>query len=287
MDQAVNRYFAKHLNLSRSNHRASSSQALRKLVLGFSDQQLVTGIGILIVSLARFWGSYPISIYHFVLVTDMAWFVSNTHLITLTVLSEYLKENPILRTWRLLAIVAMGGLLWGCTWLSCNEFWAGAFNCPAKCLATNVEFGPLNFDPVTISSMIIFVVGYLVTVIPLFDYTRTRWAHVRRIINKADKIIVPRNVIGQKLYGIMKIVANLFSDFVGSKIAAMIFHSVWFGLGLSRLMNDRQNGGYLLRGGQNENEWSFGQLLAILLIVINVFSAIEIYFGTHIFIGLD
>jgi len=287
MDQAVNTYFAKHPNLSRRNRRATSSQALRKLVLGFSDQQLVTGIGILIVSLARFQGSYPISIYHFVLVTDMAWFVSNTHLITLTVLSEYLKENPILRTWRLLAIVAMGGLLLGCTWLSCNEFWAGAFNCPAKCLATNVEFGPVNFDPLTMWSMIVFVVGYLVTVIPLFDYTRTRWAHVRRIISKAGKMVSPRNRIGQKLYGNINMVAKLFSNLVGSKIGAMIFHSVWFGLGFVRLLNDRQNGEHLLGGDQNENAWSFGQLLAILLVVINVFSAIEIYFGTYIFIGLD
>ena len=54
---------------------------MEKLILLISDYQLLFGVAILI---AGFWKHCTISVYHFSLVVDLAWF-SNTHVSTLIV----------------------------------------------------------------------------------------------------------------------------------------------------------------------------------------------------------
>ena len=48
---------------------------IEKVALGLSDQQLLTGLAVLI---AGFWTHCSISVYHFALVNDLAWFSANT-----------------------------------------------------------------------------------------------------------------------------------------------------------------------------------------------------------------
>lgn len=58
--------------------------ALRRIVLMFSDQQVVTGIALLASGYAQL--SSGISNYHWQMLVYLAWFSSLTHLSTLTVL---------------------------------------------------------------------------------------------------------------------------------------------------------------------------------------------------------
>lgn len=53
---------------------------IQKVVLALSDQQLLTGLAILIASLCQL---CSISVYHFAVVGDLAWFSSNVHITTL------------------------------------------------------------------------------------------------------------------------------------------------------------------------------------------------------------
>ncbi len=55
---------------------------LEKIILNLSDQLLLTDSAILIVGSLRLW---PISVYHFAIIGDLAWFTPNVHLITLRV----------------------------------------------------------------------------------------------------------------------------------------------------------------------------------------------------------
>jgi len=61
-------------------------------VLAFSDQQLVVGLAMPITSIYMFVHT-TISVYHFSIVMDLAWLSSNTHLLSLLILRDYLSKK--------------------------------------------------------------------------------------------------------------------------------------------------------------------------------------------------
>lgn len=79
------------------------SLALETTIISFSDQQVLTGISIIIGGLSQLeWG---LAVYHFQAVGNLAWFSTMTHILTLTVLREKMRSNKIIR---ILRIVLMG-----------------------------------------------------------------------------------------------------------------------------------------------------------------------------------
>ena len=92
----------------RKRDRARRSKGLERFVLALSDQQLVTGLAILI---AGYTDRCSRSIYHFRIISALGWFSSTTHLSTLAVLRPYLIDHPRVRNWRVIAMVAIFGLL--------------------------------------------------------------------------------------------------------------------------------------------------------------------------------
>jgi hypothetical protein len=57
----------------------------------------------------------------------------------------------------------------------------------------------------------------------------------------------------------------------------MTFHTIWFVFRAFQLFSDRQAGQRLINGDGLENSWSFGQVLAILLLVLNITAAVEFF----------
>ena len=92
----------------RKQDRARRSKGLERFVLALSDQQLVTGLAILI---AGYTDRCSRSIYHFRIISALGWFSSTTHLSTLAILRPYLVDHPRVRNWRVIAMVAIFGLL--------------------------------------------------------------------------------------------------------------------------------------------------------------------------------
>ena len=255
-----------------------TSKTLRMLVLAYSDQQLVTGSAMLLVAFIRL-SMGKISIYHFTLVVDMAWFASNTHLITLTVLSEYLKMNAAARKWRLVAIISMGFLLLIATILSSNESWVGGLNCPAVCLTQQFSLILPAFSPATIYSLITFLVGYMVHVTPLFRLSREGWTGFKSSIRKIYERSQPRNRICQTIHRVSGEAISLTCEVLSSTVMAMLFHTAWFVFRTFQIFSDRKAGQKLINGDGSENAWSFGQVLAVLLLVLNTTSVIEFFCG--------
>jgi hypothetical protein len=70
------------------------SRILRKLLLSFSDQQIITGIGIQAVGLAKFASIVP---YHFFLIWMLSLLSSATHLSTLLALVKDFQRDWVLR----------------------------------------------------------------------------------------------------------------------------------------------------------------------------------------------
>lgn len=88
--------------------RLRRSKGLERFVLALSDQQLVTGLAVLI---AGYTDRCSRSFYHFQIVSGLGWFSSTTHLSTLAVLRAYLIDHPRVRDWRVIAMLAIFGLL--------------------------------------------------------------------------------------------------------------------------------------------------------------------------------
>lgn len=74
--------------------RKKWTKATTAALLTYSDTQVITGIAIL---LAGYWQlSCGISVYHWKVICDLAWFSSVTHIATLTSLREYFQQRPTL-----------------------------------------------------------------------------------------------------------------------------------------------------------------------------------------------
>ena len=76
------------------------SVALQNAVLAFGDQQIVTGIAILVSAYSQL--SCGLQAYHWQVAVDLALFSSITHLTTLTCLRGYFQKRKSLRTIRLI-----------------------------------------------------------------------------------------------------------------------------------------------------------------------------------------
>jgi hypothetical protein len=108
------------------------SYALESIVVSFSDQQVITGIAILISGFSQL--NKGISVYHWQTIVNLSWFSTVTHMLTLTVLRDQLKKNSLIRALRIigmgLLVVMLCVALWTLGWVDDKM----PLNFPAWCL---------------------------------------------------------------------------------------------------------------------------------------------------------
>lgn len=96
------------------------ARVIEKIILNLSDQLLLIGSAVLI---AGFWTHCSISVYHFALVSDLAWFASTCHLTTVAALEKYLRRRPMFRDWRVFLMACMAILLAASTVMQGHRAW--------------------------------------------------------------------------------------------------------------------------------------------------------------------
>ena len=84
--------------------RKRRQESLERFVLSLGDQQLVTGLAVLIAGYSQM---TSMSAYHFNMVASLAWFSSATHLATLAVLKNYFRAYTAVRNWRVAFMVVL------------------------------------------------------------------------------------------------------------------------------------------------------------------------------------
>ena len=107
VDQYCIDRFYRFFNQSRPSEKWT--KALEAAVLTFSDQQVITGIAILISGYSQLRGG--LAAYYWQLIVDLAWFSSITHLTTLTCLRHYFRERQGLKILRLICMAVTAGML--------------------------------------------------------------------------------------------------------------------------------------------------------------------------------
>ena len=157
VDKVFNKIIALDLDTPK---RRFWREVVERLILGFSDQQLVTGTALLLAAFIRLPATNgQIRAYHFSVITDLAWFSANTHLVTLFVLRDYFANHLALRLWRTIGMLIMIAFLVAASILSTNKYWYGnpngflngqpvefsGLNCPTICLIRDLKAKPGDF----------------------------------------------------------------------------------------------------------------------------------------------
>ena len=99
--------FYRLINQSRPTEKWA--KALEAAVLTYSDQQIITGMAIMISGYSQLRGG--LAVYYWQLTVDLAWFSSITHLTTLTCLRYYFQERRGLKLLRLICMAVTAGML--------------------------------------------------------------------------------------------------------------------------------------------------------------------------------
>ncbi|KAF2276098.1 uncharacterized protein EI97DRAFT_418870 [Westerdykella ornata] len=232
------------------NLRSSTSALIpRKLLLSFSDQQILTGIGIQCVALAKMHHMVP---YHFFIVWLLSLLSTATNLATLLALVNDFRRDWVLRWLRQVLMIGNLGL----------QCLSGVFvlqsvmrdlepRLPIACVwDVGSRGGPRGNAAISIAGTIAVIVGNVVVFV-----LSTWYLHTRKN---------PRWMKSVQVVGLVMLVA--------------------MGIGATvRVVRESSAFGKPPEGvrlvGDGEREWSYGQLLPLLLLVLPLVSALEIVRG--------
>lgn len=115
--------------------REAGKQAVTQFILTLSDQQLVTGLAVLLAGVSD---PKHLSGYEFTVVLSLAWFSSTTHLTTLTALRKYMDTHGLVRDARVVGMVIVLALIAFSLWLSLA---AAGSTLPLQCSFHSVRSG--------------------------------------------------------------------------------------------------------------------------------------------------
>ena len=280
---------------AKANGSKAWSEALQKGVFVFADQQIITGIAILI---AGFSNMGIISVYHFNIIVYLAWMSSNVHLTSLTLLRSFLKEHKSLKILRVsgmlillvmlfFALIPTAGNRWSTIVFSSIDLMreGAGTGVPARCFWswTNSQ----GTGPDAVFTFLLLVGTYVWKVSLLFqpsDKALRNWLrtapeqHLTRMLQKKarrikDKTASPfqrqryRTLVG--LYTFFVATCDFAESFAASLWALMI----GLGWGTLHIFPPRSNMPDDVR--KKEDEWGFGQVLPPLLLALPLVTVLQ------------
>ena len=297
--------------------RQRRSKGLERFILALSDQQLVTGVAILI---AGFIHPCSMSMYHFNIVAALAWFSSTTHLSTLAVLRVYLIDHPRIRDWRVAAMLVVFILL---ALAQVVSYSTQDSSVPLRCTFSNYvqESRDDIFSILSLVVILVFLaVSYCNRIIRLYsfdpDWSVEDWfADILRALfgkhggtdnliritiansgkSKAEEGAMYRRLrerrryvehrgrwekrhIGTRLHLSMIKLFFMTHEVQNSFLGDLLSLIFGFTFGVTSVTVSRVNKPSVGLSG-DENIMSFGQLVPLLLIALPILAAGEVYFG--------
>jgi hypothetical protein len=284
-------------------------EILDKLILSLSDQQLATSIAILVTTFIR---QCQISNFHLNVVSDLAWFSTITHLLSMVVLRvHWMKDTRqrVLRIRVVLMVCVVIMLAFTLTWSPQYEPKAGMGACPAHCAFTHkdastllseyelpIQHTALNFAGAVQTILLVwgyFTTGFFISPKWYWLYRHCLWIFPRYIFRYSrsfclwtvDRIWKHGRAHGrvEKVFDWLKtlwkmVLFPLPKTVIGVQVASWIF-------GLAFLVADRWGSHESVAMPEVENQWGFGQLLAMIIVALPILPLMEIWSGGHNFKG--
>ncbi|KAI7711660.1 hypothetical protein KC353_g8828 [Hortaea werneckii] len=270
--------------------------ALQKATIIFADQQIITGIGILVAGYANL--DSGISAYHWQIITYLAWMSSNVHLTTLTLLRDWLDSNRVLRRWRIAGMTILLLLLIAALIPTTKYVWISALrNHPLREFSyyrPEKENDGLGLD-VNIDSpfsFAILILGYVWKLGQLYNGSRT-WS--KKWLRCVPEWLLERAAIhelrsqhswpsGSRLrYRIIMLVyvpMVAWFEFLESFAASLwllLLGLIWGSMQIFLPRNSAPS--HVIR---EESVWGFGQILPLLFLLQPAAATFEHFYGSHV-----
>jgi hypothetical protein len=241
------------------------------LVLSLADQQMVTGLAILIAAL-RDWDN--ISAYHFNLVVYIAWFSSFTHSIALISITEILVKNMMLLVLRSIGFTAVFALyifaqarnrtfeIIGIPYFvflltdGQGQYPGAVAACLAKCCAAQQSSTVVKKSQV-MALVVCFILGVVCWLGGLV-------IHSLEDTEKKDLAFCTCAFL--KILMVALAIVLLISGSVGAFILRDL---------------DNYDGLVVAENFGDQNAWSFGQLVAVILLILPLLAAMEGFLGNY------
>lgn len=280
------------------------AKLIEKIILNLSDQLLLTGTAVLI---AGFSTHCSISVYHFTMIGDLAWFASSVHLVTIVVLLKYLQDRPVLRNWRAVLMSCMAVLLTASTILQGHRHWDDSWPYDAQCVFNDLTPARIGGSPAfwMYWSLAFIIAGYLNSIIRLYQtpqdllnkwlrkspeaacykfigYCETRKGDfTTRSIRKART----QDLLYSFLIACAKItfkcyiyIYGILTELCRSRWLNLCYCCFFYSMGMSRLFEHLKTPQWHMGGA--ENAMTFGQIVPILLLGSTLLVAREAYDGS-------
>lgn len=282
--------FRAHSRRSRSQWRVT----IERVALVFSDQQLITGLAILIAGFYEAF-SRDLQAYYWKIITSLAYLSSTVNLLSLSFVQERLNHNRVLRNMRLSGMITLLALLITAMIPTTNSFYAREqlSGIPARCFWRSCEFYadvledrdmywcPGAWDVYLDSSIsyALLVCGYLLNIGRLFDRSRSLIEYWIRAKPEAaleqqakSSLLSNRKLMFRFLvfvYILHAAVISILESFMGT-ILALLFTLVWTTEKITNPAGWRHQLFMVydvLKVPEGNSIMSFGQLLPLLLLV--------------------
>ncbi|KAL7621944.1 hypothetical protein AAE478_007444 [Parahypoxylon ruwenzoriense] len=267
---------------------------LYDMVICLSDQQLVTGTAFLVACLRKI-ADASITVYHVETVADLAWFSSNTHLLSLLVVGyfdisakpnaesrgrrQFMAKLPSLL--RVVLMCIMAGMLLYVTYISAYLDWYEVWNCPAACTIPYEKGGePMQW---AIANFVLILYSYPLSMFTLWQAGRRAWVSKWRhhLIDKSSLEAPGHTVPWGKdrgwLYRITKGSFLCVWYLLSSDLETVLEQMAWHAIGYYGLFTARVSGQDLMTESERdeENGFGFGQLVPIFLLLLPVVQFFE------------
>ena len=244
-------------------------RVLDRLILGFSDQQLVTGISILLIG---FISVCRVSTYHFYVINNLGMFSCSSHLASVLSLRRYFQDHPSVAKIRVAAMLLFAALL--STSLILLGFLPFSVNlrCSTAC-SVDSSLRLERFAAVIMTLYLAFAYwAALAYVFPNAEVHFMTWFNT----NPALWIESALGPMGRGYH-----FQERFMHYRPLPALTLSFglQFLWWVVSLSSCIYVRFKGSKSVQG--TEGVWTFGQTLALLMISLPFLTAAEIYLGLN------
>jgi hypothetical protein len=273
-----------------------------RMTFALSDQQLVTGIAMMTAGLKMF-AQDTISVYHFSIVRELAFFSSNSHLLSLLALwSTFSSDRKLYKKtgakrrvplsfttkWRFFCIFAFFVLLLAGQWVTAFKDWDNMYECPAACVPSGVkELGgqPLGW---AIATTYFLVAGYSQWTMQLGEKLLDREKVIRRrarvFASNTDRVLSRRLEHYPKTLGLIRSTrkaALIWRFWTFSDVTELVTMLAWFIANTYWTWQDKSAGYGLMSQKEwtRENVMGFGQIVPLVLLMLPLMVFLETYHG--------
>lgn len=267
---------------------------LEGAMMSLSDQQLVTGLAILIAGYYEMVNN-DLPIFHWQIIVYLAWLSSSVHIASLALLRDVLNKSPTLRNVRVAGMMALLILLLTAMWPTRFVYGTDIPALPARCFwtwAQTVRLGYYEIDLNCVMSMIMLVCAYGWKLSQLFASSRgllRRWlvakpeAAIERLMRRITLCDWPRWVT-RPLGGIMTICYVSFvayAELAESFVASIIYLCLALPYGIATIISTQfvNSDPFATADAVDETRLTFGQLVPLFMLVLPMLSMFQLFLG--------